>query len=220
MKSDAQIQRDILDELQWEPSIEANEIGATFNEGVATLTGHASTYHEKVMAERVTKRIHGVKAVANEIEVRIHGFGERTDADIAKSAIDALKWKLTVPDDRIKASVTKGWVTLEGEVDWYYQKEAAEEAIRYLPGVRGVVDQIAIKPGVSAAEVKSRIEAAFHRSADIDAKAIRVETHDRKVTLRGNVHSFSERQEAERTAWAAPGVKQVENLISVIPVGR
>ncbi|WP_435005482.1 BON domain-containing protein [Tundrisphaera lichenicola] len=217
MKGDKELQIDVLDELQWEPSIDAAEIGVTTRNGVVTLTGSVPTYNEKVTADRMAKRVYGVKAVANDIEVRPRGVGERTDTDIAQAAIHALQWKTTVPDERIKLSVSKGWVTLEGEVDWHYQKESAEEAVRHLLGVRGVIDQISIKPEVSAAEVKSRIEASLKRSAELDAKKIRVETHDGKVTLMGDVHSWSERQEAQATAWSAPGVTQVDNQITVSP---
>jgi len=145
------------------------------------------------------------------------GTAERTDSDIARAAVEALKWGTSVPDGRVKVSVTKGWVTLEGEVDWQYQKDAAFEAVHHLRGVKGVTTLIAVKPRVSAAEVTSRIEAAFRRSAELDAHKVRVETHDGKVTLRGDLRSWSERQEAERTAWAAPGVTDVENLIMVTP---
>ncbi len=217
MKDEKGLQRDVLDELQWEPSVDAAEIGVTVHNGVVTLTGRVPSYSEKVTAERVAKRVHGVKAVANDIEVRPKGAGERTDTDIAQAAVDALKWKSPVPEDRIKVSVSKGWVTLEGEVDWHYQKEATEEAVRHLLGVRGVLNQITIKPKVSAPEVQSLIEAAFRRSAHLDAGKVRVESRDGTVILRGEVHSWSERQEAERTAWSAPGVTQVENHITITP---
>jgi osmotically-inducible protein OsmY len=217
MKDDVALRRDVLDELEWEPSLDAAEIGVTAREGVVTLTGAAKSYTEKMTAERATKRVRGVKAIADDIEVRLPGAAERTDSDIARAAVDALKWKNSLPDGRIKVLVNKGWVTLEGDVDWQYQKDAAFEAIHHLVGVQGVTNLITLKPGISATEVKSRIEAAFRRSAEVDAQKIRVETHDGKVTLRGDLHSWSERQEAERTAWAAPGVSQVENLIAVVP---
>lgn len=217
MESNKELQSDVLDELQWEPSVDAAQIGVTAHDGVVTLTGGVATYSEKVSAERVAKRVHGVKAVANDIEVRCHGNGERTDTDIAQAAITALKWKTSVPADRIKVSVSKGWVTLDGDVDWHFQKESVDEAVRPLLGVRGVFNQIIIKPRASAADVKSRIESAFRRSAELDAKKVRVEAHDGKVTLRGDVSSWAERQAAARTAWSAPGVTQVEDLITVSP---
>ena len=217
MKTDLQLQRDILDELQWEPSIDAAEIGVTVDGGIVTLTGCVTTYTEKLAAERAAQRIAGVKAVANDVEVNFNGTAERTDADIAKLAVDTLKWRALIPEDRVKVAVSKGWVTLEGQVDWQYQRAAAEDAVRPLLGVRGVINDIVVKPRASASDVKTRIEAAFRRSAEVDAKKVRIEAHGGKVTLHGDVRSWSERQEAERTAWAAPGVSSVENLIAVTP---
>jgi len=211
------LRRDVLDELEWEPSIDAAQIGVTTREGVVTLAGTAKSYSEKLKAERVTKRVLGVKAIANDIEVRLPGTHERTDSDIARVAVDALKWRASVPEGRIKVAVGKGWVTLEGEVDWQYQKDVALEAVHHLVGVKGVTNLITVKPRVSATEVKSRIEAAFRRSAELDAQKIRVETKDGKVTLHGQLQSWAERDEAERTAWAAPGVTQVENFIAIVP---
>jgi osmotically-inducible protein OsmY len=217
MKDDKGLQSNVLDELQWEPSIEAAEIGVAAHEGVVTLTGRVPTFSDKVTAERVAKRVHGVKAVANDIEVHLPSLGDHTDTDIAQAAVSALKWKPFVPEERIKVSVSKGWVTLEGDVDWHYQRESAEEGVRHLLGVRGVVNQITVKPKASATDVKVRIEAAFRRSAELDAEKVDVETHNGKVTLRGHVRSWAERQEAERTAWSAPGVTHVNNLIAITP---
>jgi len=217
MKSDVELRRDVLDELEWEPSVDAAGIGVAARDGVVTLTGPAKSYTDKLTAERVTKRVHGVKAIANDIEVRLPGTAERSDSEIARVALDALKWKMFVPADRITVVVNKGWITLEGNLDWQYQRDSAFEAVHNLVGVKGVTNLIAVKPRISATEVKSRIEAAFRRSAELDAQKVRVETHNGKVTLRGDVQSWSEREEAERTAWSAPGVDQVENLIAIAP---
>jgi osmotically-inducible protein OsmY len=216
MKNDLDLRRDILAELEWEPSLDAAEIGVTAHEGIVTLTGAARSYTEKLNAEHAVRRVRGVKAIANDIEVRLPGHAERTDTDIAAAAVGALKWKASVPQDRIEVTVTKGWITLEGEVDWQYQSDAALVAVHHLVGVKGVTNLITVQQRVSATEVKSRIEAAFLRSAELDARNVRVETRGGKVTLRGDVHSWSERQEAERTTWAAPGVVQVENLIAIV----
>jgi osmotically-inducible protein OsmY len=217
MKKDTDLRRDVLDELEWDPSLDAAEIGVTVHDGVVTLIGAVKSYVEATIAERATKRVHGVKGIANDIEVRLPGTAERTDSDIARAAVDSMSWKTLVPEGRVRVVVTQGWVTLEGDVDWQYQKEAAFEAVHHLLGVKGVTNFISLKPRASATEVKSRIESAFRRSAELDAQKVRVETLDHKVTLRGDVHSWSERQEAERTAWSAPGVTQVENLIAITP---
>jgi len=216
MKKDTDLRRDVVDELEWEPSIDAAEIGVTAHDGVVTLTGTVHSFTQKLAAERAAKRLQGVKALANDIDVRLPGTAERTDSDIARMAVDALKWRTVVPSDRVKVLVKSGWITLEGEVDWQYQKDAAFDAVHHLVGVKGVTDMITLKPRVSAIDVKSRIEAAFRRSAEVDAQKVQVETRDAKVTLRGAVHSWSERDDAERTAWAAPGVELVENLIAVV----
>jgi osmotically-inducible protein OsmY len=217
MNLNTDLRRNVVDELEWEPSIDAADIGVTAHDGIVTLTGFAPSYAEKLKAEQVVKRVHGVKAVANDIEVRLSGHSERTDSDIARAAVDALRWKSSVPGEEIKVSVSKGWITLEGDVHWQFQKSGAYEAVHHLVGVRGVTNLITVKPRASATEVKSRIEAAFRRSAEVDAQKVQVETHDGRVMLRGDVRSWSERQEAERTAWAAPGVRQVENLIRINP---
>jgi osmotically-inducible protein OsmY len=217
MKSDPELRRDILDELEWEPSIDAAEIGVTAHGGIVTLTGPVRSYTEKLAAERVVRRVKGVRAIANDLEVRLPGAAARSDADIARAAVEALRWKAAVPDGPIELSVSKGWITLEGEVARPYQRAAALEAVERLLGVTGVNNLITVKPRVSATDVKARIEAAFRRSAELDARKVQVEADDGKVTLRGDVRFWSERQEAERTAWAAPGVTQVENLIAIAP---
>jgi osmotically-inducible protein OsmY len=217
MKTDKELRRDVTDELEWEPSVDAARIGVAAHDGVVTLTGNAKSYTQKLAAERIAKRVHGVRAIANDIEVELPGTAQRTDSDIAQAAADALNWSHSVPEGPIKVAVSKGWITLEGEVRWRHQKDAAFEAVHHLVGVKGITNLITLKLRASASEVKSRIEAAFKRSAELDAEAIRVETSSGKVTLRGDVHSWSEREEAERTAWTLPGVAQVENLITITP---
>jgi osmotically-inducible protein OsmY len=185
---------------------------------VVTLTGCVSSYFHKIAAERIAKRVYGVKAVANDITIMLPDGAEQTDPDIAAAALSALKWNPNVPDKNIKITVRNAWVTLEGEVEWWYQKEAAEQAVHNLIGVRGVTNDLTIKNVVHPGDVvKKKIEAAFKRSAEIDARGITVEAHDGKVILHGKVHSCAERDEAQQAAWAAPGVSAVENHITVTP---
>jgi osmotically-inducible protein OsmY len=218
MKTDKELQRDVLDELKWEPSVNSAHIGVAVNEGVVTLSGHVPSYAEKSAAERAAKRVYGVKAVAEELDVQLPGSIKHTDEDIAQACLTAMKFNYSVPDEKIKIVVEKGWVTLEGEVERQYQKDAAMMAIRHLTGVRGVSNVISVKPrAVLPADVKKQIESAFRRSAEIDARRIAVEAHDGRIILQGKVRSFAEREEAQQAAWAAPGVKMVENHITVSP---
>jgi osmotically-inducible protein OsmY len=215
--TDSELQQDVIRELQWEPSVEAAHIGVAVKNGVVTLTGYVPSYAQKFAAEKAATRVHGVRAVANELEVRLPGDEKRTDEDVASAAVTALKSNTLVPDDRIKVTVSKGWVTLEGQVEWQYQKDAAENAVRYLSGVVGVSNLIDVKPRTSPSELKSKIEQAFKRNAALDANRINVEVQGGKAILRGTVRSWAEREEATRQAWAAPGIWSVENNITVEP---
>jgi osmotically-inducible protein OsmY len=213
--TDLELKKSVEAELNWEPSVNAAEIGVAVKDGVVTLTGRVDSYWEKVAAERAAARVAGVRAVANELEIHLPFSNERTDEDIARAAVNRLGWSVSVPRDRIKVKVSKGWLTLEGTVDWQYQKTAAEEAVRNLVGVKGVLNHIEVKPQVSKTEVKSAIEAALKRSAEVDANRITVESDGDKVILRGTVRSWFEREEAERAAWRAPGVRSVDNRITI-----
>ncbi|MBX4893557.1 BON domain-containing protein [Rhizobium bangladeshense] len=212
---DITLRQNIIDELDFEPSIDAANIGISVEEGIVTLTGHVGSYSEKETAERVVKRIKGVRGIAQEIEVRIFGNHETSDDDIARRAANMLDWNVSVPKGAIQVKVQKGWVTLTGKAEWQYQKNAAADAVRNLAGVVGLSNLIEISPSVSAADVKKRIEDAFKRDAELESQGIRVEVSGGSVTLKGKVHSWSERRAAERAAWSAPGIKTLNDQIAI-----
>jgi osmotically-inducible protein OsmY len=217
MRTDIELQNDVIQELKWQPSIDAANIGVAVKGGVVTLTGYVPSYTQSYEAEKAAKRVYGVTAVVNKLVVKLPGSSERTDQDIAEEAVSALNWNVWLPRDRIKVTVSKGSITLEGEVEWKYQKDAAERAVRNIKGVVGVTNSIAVKPNVSPVAIKSKIEDALKRNAETDARRIEVTVKEGEVILSGSVRSSIEKQEAERAAWAAPGVHKVENYIAVVP---
>jgi osmotically-inducible protein OsmY len=216
MKTDKQLRTDVQDELEWEPSIsDAETIGVAVEDGIVTLTGSVKSFSEKWAAENAAERVAGVKAVSDDLEVHLASDYSRTDTDIARAAVDALRWNVNVPTDRVKVTVENGFVTLQGDVDYKFQKEAAADGVRHLTGVTGLSNQIDVKPSASAGAIKDQIEKAFKRSAEFDATQISVRVSGGKVTLSGRVSTWLERDDAEDAAWRAPGVFDVENDLTI-----
>jgi osmotically-inducible protein OsmY len=217
MRSDSEIERDVKEELAWNPDLDATDIAVSVKRGVVTLTGFVKSYTDKYEAEAAAKRVAGVVAVANDIEVRMPSVDERPDPEIARDAVAALKSQLPISSEKIKVIVKNGWITLEGQVEWQYQRATAENAVRRIKGVKGVANNIQLKPQAEPSEIKRKIQEAFRRNAEVDANRIIVETEGSIVTLKGTVRSWIEREEAERAAWAAPGVTNVIDQIVVSP---
>jgi osmotically-inducible protein OsmY len=217
MRLDSDIKRDVEDELRWDPDIDATDIAVSVHGGVVTLTGFVRSYMQKLTAEADAKRVAGVIGVANDIEVRLPSIDERPDPEIARDATSQIKSELPYSWEKIKVIAKSGWLTLEGEVEWNYQRSRAEQAVRRVRGVKGVSNTIQVKPRVAPMEIKRKIEEALRRSAELDASRITVETNGGEIILRGTVRSWAERQDAERAAWRAPGVTKVENRIAISP---
>lgn len=209
------LKTDVLAELEWEPSINANEIGVAVSKGIVTLTGFVGSYNEKLAAEKAALRVEGVKAVAQEIQVKLAGSLMRTDEDIAEAALNRLKWAANVPDHKIKVKIENGWLTLSGHVDWNYQRKAAKNAVKDLIGIRGVSNLITINIMAEPSNIKEKIRQAFERNALIDADNVTVKIEGKKAILSGHVRSWAEKQQAGDTAWAAIGVNEVENNLKI-----
>jgi osmotically-inducible protein OsmY len=217
MRSDHDIRRDVEDELRWDPDLDPTDIAVAVNSGVVTLAGFVRSYMQKYQAEAAAKRVAGAVGVVNDLEVRLPGIDERPDPEIARDAIARIKSELPFSWEKIRVVVKNGWLTLEGEVEWNYQRQRAEEAVRRVRGLKGVTNSIEVKPRVAPMEIRRKIEEALRRAAELDTSRITVETTGNEVILRGTVRSWAERQEAERAAWAAPGVAKVDNRIIVSP---
>jgi osmotically-inducible protein OsmY len=217
VRSDDDIKRDVEQELRADPDINASDIAVAVKDGVVTLSGFVRSYMQRWQAERDVKRVAGVRGVANDIEVRLPLIHQKPDPELAREVVQELKTELPYSHTLIKVVVSNGWVTLEGEVEWHYQKERAEAAARRVRGIKGITNYIEVKPRVGPEDIKRKIEEAFRRSAEVDANRITVETHGSQVILKGTVRSWAERDEAERAAWLVPGVRDVENRIMVSP---
>lgn len=217
MRSDREIERDVKDELRWQPGLDSTDIAVSVKQGVVALTGFVHSYADKWDAEISAKRVAGVVGLANDIEVRLRSIDETPDPEIVRDAVAALKTQLPISYEKIKVVAKNGWLALEGQVEWQYQKESAEKAVRHVKGIKGVTNLIIVKPQVQPTEVKRKIEEALKRNAEIDANRIMVEARGGEVVLKGTVRSWIEREEAEHAAWAAPGVMKVEDRITISP---
>jgi osmotically-inducible protein OsmY len=216
MRTNTQLQKAVLAELEWDPRLDASKVGVATVDGVVTLTGSVPSYAEKIAAERAVKRVAGVKGIANDLEVHLEGLSQRGDTELAQAALQALQWDVMVPADGVTVRVSHGWLTLEGAVEKEYQRNAAERAVRHLRGLRGCDNNIELRPRVTEAQVKHGIEAALKRRAEFDASQVKIAVAGRKVTLKGTVHSWREHDDAVNAAWAAAGVSAVEDALTVV----
>lgn len=216
LKSDSSLQGDVIDELSFDPAVDETNIGVTAKDGVVMLTGTVRSYPEKIAAEQAAKRVAGVRGIAEELKIEISTLLHRSDADIARAVLAALDWNVTVPKSKVTAKVENGWLTLEGQVDWHFQRDAARRAVEHIIGVHGVTNAVTVKPLVSAVDVKTKVRQAFERYAEVDASKVQVQVENDTVTLRGDVHSWNEHDEATYAAAAVPGVHVVHNYTHVV----
>lgn len=215
MRTDMELQREVTTELRWDPSVRDEEVAVAVRDGVVTLGGTVDSFAVKLAALKAAERVGGVHAVADELDVRLPGPSQRSDTELAHQVVSALRWDVLVPDDRIKARLEQGWVTLEGEVEWEFERRAARRAVQNITGLRGVTNLVTLKQRASALDVSQRIKDALRRQAELDARMIEVEAADGAVTLHGTVHSWAERRQAEQAAWSAPGVTRVDDRLVV-----
>ncbi len=217
MKTDLHLQSDIMEELKWDPRLNAAEIGVAVKTGIVILSGQVDSYSKKLLAEEAARRVKDVKGIVENITVQLSGSSQRSDADLAFAALNALKWHNAIPDKQIIVDVEKGWLTLEGTVDWQFQKDAALNAVKDITGLKGITNQITINPRINVPLIRESIREALERSADIEAERIIIETSGNKIILRGKARSWGERNEVERAVWCAPGVMEVEDDLIIAP---
>ena len=217
MKNDLEIQQDVINQLSWEPFLKASDIGVTVKNGIVTLTGQVDSYYKKISAEKAARKVAGVRAIAEDIQLRVSPSFIKTDAELAESVLNALKWHSAVDEEKLKIKVEDGVVTLDGEVEWEFQRTSARNAVSNLLGVRNVISNIVLKPKLTAIDIKAKISSAFHRTATIDAQNIEVEILGNKAILRGRVRSYAEKDDAESAAWSAPGIAYVDNKLELEP---